>query len=89
VKSEWLARRLLVNIDVFRSNYRELQSPVTLLSPSGVLESVVRNAASARTQGVELEAQGLPSDRLRRSALRLSESDLETSFTIRQSPGCS
>jgi iron complex outermembrane recepter protein len=68
VKGEWLARRLLVNIDVFRSNYRDLQSPVTLLSPSGVLESVVRNAASAQTQGVELEAQWLPSDRLRLSA---------------------
>jgi outer membrane receptor protein involved in Fe transport len=64
-KSEWLARRLLVNVDVFRSNYSDLQSPVDLFSPSGVFESVVRNAASARTQGVELELQWLASDRLR------------------------
>jgi iron complex outermembrane receptor protein len=66
-KSEWLARRLLVNIDLFRSNYSDLQSLVAFLNPSGVYESVVRNAASARTQGIELEAQWLASDRLRLS----------------------
>jgi len=66
-KSEWLARRLLVNIDLFRSNYSDLQSPVAFINQSGVYQSVVRNAASARTQGVELEAQWLASDRLRLS----------------------
>jgi iron complex outermembrane recepter protein len=68
VKSKWLARRVLVNIDAFRSNYRDLQSPVTLLSPSGALESVVRNVASARTQGVEPEVEWFASDRMQLSA---------------------
>jgi iron complex outermembrane receptor protein len=76
-KSEWLARRLLVNIDVFRSNYRDLQSPVTLLSPSGVLESVVRNAASARTQGVELAVEWFASDRMQ---LRANASYIDAYF---------
>ncbi len=58
LKSEWLDNRLLVNLAVFRSDYRDLQVSVNRQDPtSGVFVTVVRNAAKSRSQGVELEAQ--------------------------------
>jgi iron complex outermembrane recepter protein len=55
LKSQWLNRRLTMNLDLFRSNYKDLQE--TLITfPGGVPVSTVANAASSRAQGVELSA---------------------------------
>jgi iron complex outermembrane receptor protein len=55
-KTEWLDRRLRVNLTGFRYNYTGLQVQ-TLLSP-GV--AFIGNAATARIKGAELELTGKP-----------------------------
>lgn len=68
-KSEWLDRRLLLNVAVFRSDYKDLQvSSTTLDSVTGTFLTRVNNAAESRTQGVELEAQWVVTDNFRLSA---------------------
>lgn len=57
LKSEWLDRRLLLNLDVFRSDYTNLQVTTNIASATGAIVSLVRNAGSARSQGVEFECQ--------------------------------
>jgi iron complex outermembrane recepter protein len=63
LKSELLDRRLLLNLDVFRSDYDDLQVAINGLSPSGTIISLVRNAASSRSQGVELESEWVVSEK--------------------------
>lgn len=55
-KSEFLDKRLLLNLALFRSDYSDLQVAQDLAT-SGTLTSFIRNAAQARSQGVELETQ--------------------------------
>jgi len=57
LKSEWLQRSLVVNAAVFRSEYTGLQESQNIIQPNGAVQGVVRNAAGAQTQGVELEVQ--------------------------------
>jgi len=57
LKSKWLDERALLNLDVFRSDYSDLQVSSLVPSPTGVNAFEVRNAASSRSQGVELEGQ--------------------------------
>jgi iron complex outermembrane receptor protein len=58
VKSSWLAERLRVNIDVFRSDYSDLQVSAGVYDPQlQATTFAIRNAASSRSQGVELETQ--------------------------------
>jgi iron complex outermembrane receptor protein len=59
LKSKWLDDRLLVNLDVFRSNYRGLQVNAAIPTgpPLNTTVAEVRNAASSVSQGVELETQ--------------------------------
>ena len=58
LKSEWLENRLLVNLDVFRSDYNDLQVVANYINPTlHAQETVVQNAANSRSQGVELEAR--------------------------------
>lgn len=57
IKSEPFDHRVRLNLDVFRSNYTDLQVATNVASNSGAIFSLVRNAASSRTQGVELEGQ--------------------------------
>jgi iron complex outermembrane receptor protein len=57
LKSEWFARKVLVNLALFRSDYGDLQVTQTLPSGAGSVLSVVKNAAGSVSQGVELEAQ--------------------------------
>jgi outer membrane receptor protein involved in Fe transport len=68
LKSEWFAHRLLLNVAVFRSDYTNLQSSVSLVTPSGALQSLVQNAAASRSQGVEFEGQWAVSQNFRLSA---------------------
>jgi iron complex outermembrane recepter protein len=57
LKSQWLDDTLLLNLDAFRSNYRNLQVVVEEGYATGNGVAVVRNAAASRSQGIELEAQ--------------------------------
>jgi len=58
LKSKWFNDKLLLNLDVFRSNYQGLQVDESLYHPeSNVYSAEVGNAGSARSQGVELESQ--------------------------------
>jgi iron complex outermembrane receptor protein len=59
-KTEWFDRRLTLNVSAFQSDYEDLQVNVTI--SNGVRP--IRNAASARIRGVELESIVRPSDRL-------------------------
>lgn len=64
LKSEWFDRRLRVNVDVYDSEYKEIQRTVYLVADGGIVTAVA-NAASARIQGMELEATALVTDNLR------------------------
>jgi outer membrane receptor protein involved in Fe transport len=66
LKSEWLDRRLTLNLAAFRMNYSDLQVSIPGTSPGGASVNFIRNAASARSQGIELEAvaQIIPEFRL-------------------------
>jgi iron complex outermembrane receptor protein len=57
IKSKWLNDTLLVNANVFRSDYKDLQ--VQFLFQTALNQFTLRtaNAASSRAQGVELETQ--------------------------------
>jgi iron complex outermembrane receptor protein len=58
LKSKFFDDRVLLDVDVFRSDYKDLQSDATIFEPTvDAYTSVVRNAAASRSQGVELEAQ--------------------------------
>jgi iron complex outermembrane receptor protein len=60
IKSKWLNETLLLNLDVFRSDYKGLQTTAVVFQPTfNDYVSFVRNAASSVSQGVELEAQWL------------------------------
>ena len=59
IKSEWFDRRLLVNFDLFRSDYQDLQVTVREGYLTGPGYAVVRNAATSRSQGAELESKWL------------------------------
>jgi len=67
-KSEWLDQRLLFNIDAFRMDYSNLQVSFQKPLPSGTFEGVVNNAASARSQGGELQFQWVATRELRLEA---------------------
>jgi iron complex outermembrane receptor protein len=69
LKSKWFDDRVLLNLDVFRSNYKDLQVNAVVLSPTtGFQVQEVTNAAASRSQGVELETQWAVSRGLRLSA---------------------
>ena len=68
VKSQWLDRRILLNLDAFRSDYTDLQVATNIGLPSGAIESLVRNAASSRSEGVEAETVWAINRRMRISA---------------------
>jgi iron complex outermembrane recepter protein len=69
LKSKWFNDRLLINLDVFRSDYQGLQVDESLFHPeSNVYTAEVGNAGSARSQGVELESQWVITKEFRVSA---------------------
>jgi len=65
LKSQWLDDHLLFNLDVFRSNYSDLQVVVEEGYNTGNGVAVVRNAAQSRSQGVEYEGQWVASEHFR------------------------
>jgi iron complex outermembrane receptor protein len=70
LKSEWLNDSLLLNLDVFRSDFSDLQVNTFVLGQSGAGTGLVlvRNAASSRSQGVELEGRWVASTHFQLSA---------------------
>jgi iron complex outermembrane receptor protein len=69
LKSKWFDDRLLINLDVFRSDYKDLQvTAEAYLQALTVYTPIVVNAASSRSQGVEFETQWAPTKELRLSA---------------------
>ena len=69
VKSKWLDDRLLVNLDVFRSDYNGLQvTGSTHDLTTNTYTFFITNAANARSQGVELETQWVVTKDLRLAA---------------------
>lgn len=61
LKSEFLDRRLMLNLSVYRNDYQDLQVPVQ--APGTVLQRSL-NAAKARTSGIEVEVRVRASDNL-------------------------
>src|SRR5690606_4876619 len=79
MKSEWLDRRLRANVAVFYNEYTDMQVEVIVPSSAGSgQETLVRNAGTARTQGVELEIAAVPVTGL---ALNLSVGYLDAEYT--------
>jgi iron complex outermembrane recepter protein len=68
VKSKWLDERVLLNLDVFRMDYDNLQVAALRQLATGTFQNVVDNAASSRSEGVELEAQWIVTRDLRLGA---------------------
>jgi outer membrane receptor protein involved in Fe transport len=56
-KTTWLDGKLLANLAAFLSNYKDLQVTANTYSPTGAVISLVKNAASSRSEGVEFESQ--------------------------------
>jgi len=59
LKTKWLDDTLLADVDVFRSDYSDLQVVVEEGYNTGNGVAVVRNAAQSRSQGVEFEGEWL------------------------------
>ncbi|MEA2260365.1 MAG: iron complex outerrane recepter protein [Acidobacteriaceae bacterium] len=69
LKSKWLEDRILVNVDVFRGDYKDLQTFANVYIPSlNAFGGEVVNAAKSRSQGLELEGQWAVTRDLRLSA---------------------
>jgi len=54
LKSTLFDRRLTLNLAVFQSDYKGLQESANIFLPSGSIQTAIRNAAGARSKGVEL-----------------------------------
>ena len=69
LKSKWLNDTVLLNLDVFLSNYYGLQADTQVYQPAtNTYSPLVRNAAESRSQGVELEGRWIITPGLRLSA---------------------
>jgi iron complex outermembrane recepter protein len=67
LKADWLDRRLRTNIALFRTDYTNKQEEIVEATPPpfnaiNPQQTVVRNAASARINGLEVEMIAKPSD---------------------------
>ena len=69
LKSKWFDDRLLLDLDVFRSDYKGLQVPGAIFQPAtNTNVFFIGNAAKSRSQGVELETQWVVSRDFRLAA---------------------
>jgi outer membrane receptor protein involved in Fe transport len=57
LKSEWFHDTVLLNFAAFRSDYSDLQVSENVSASAGAFVSMVKNAASSRSQGIEIETQ--------------------------------
>lgn len=63
LKTKWFDHTVLLNLALFRSDYKDLQV-ATNLNSGTTFYSLVRNAASSRTQGIELESAWVPNQHI-------------------------
>jgi iron complex outermembrane receptor protein len=63
-KSQFLNRRLTVNVAIFRSDYKDLQVGGARQQVNGPPISIIQNAGTSRSQGIELESRWAVTDRL-------------------------
>ncbi|MBO9380095.1 TonB-dependent receptor [Sphingomonas histidinilytica] len=68
LKSELFDRHVLLNVALFRNDFNKLQVSITTAAASGAFLNFIRNAGSARSQGVEVETQWLVSRAFRIAA---------------------
>jgi len=59
IKSKWFDNRVLINLDAFYMNYKDLQVANTIVQTDGAVIGLVNNAASSVSKGVEFEGQWL------------------------------
>ena len=70
LKSKWVNDHLRLNLDVFRSDYRDLQVASAIFNSAGMVTPEQTNAASSRTQGVEFQEEWVVTEGFRlRSAI--------------------
>ena len=62
IKTKMLDNRLILNVAAFYDRHKDIQ--LSIFTAAGAASSVVRNAASARIQGLEVEAIARPTDAL-------------------------
>lgn len=74
-KTQWFDRRLTFDAALFQSDYSDLQREVVL--PENVTAPTIRNAATARIRGIEIESSARPTDFL---TLRLGYSYLDAKY---------
>lgn len=60
IKTKLLDNSLILNLAAFRDQHKDIQ--LSIFEATGAASSIVRNAASARIQGLELEAIARPAD---------------------------
>jgi iron complex outermembrane recepter protein len=76
LKSKWFDNRMLVNVDVFRSDYKDLQVQARILNTAtGLFTTTVKNAAKSRSEGAEAELRWVINDQFQ----------LATNFTYLES----
>lgn len=63
-KTEWYQHKLRVNVAAYHTNYNDIQRTVVESLGGGSVASVIRNAASARIDGLELEVKARPTPEL-------------------------
>jgi iron complex outermembrane receptor protein len=59
-KTSWFDRRLFVNVAAFYTDYHDIQETITESGGSTGNSTVVKNAAAAKVEGVELDWTGKP-----------------------------
>lgn len=65
VKAKLFGNRLLINLDYFRQDFKDIQVSAQIQLLAGIYTSAAVNAGGSRSQGVELHAQWAPTSRLR------------------------
>jgi iron complex outermembrane recepter protein len=65
IKSQLFDHRVLLNLDVFRSDYKDLQVSSAIFNTNGTPVSEVTNAGSSRSEGVEFQGEWLASSAFR------------------------
>lgn len=65
LKSKWFDNKLLMNLDLFKEYYKDLQVNALVQLPASNAITLIENAASSISQGVELETQWVASKNFR------------------------
>jgi outer membrane receptor protein involved in Fe transport len=59
IKSKWFDNRVLINLDAFYMDYKDLQVANTIVQTNGAVIGLVNNAATSVSKGVEFEGEWL------------------------------